>query len=148
MRNWCGVGAGIGAGLVRDWYRHWCGIGTQGIRSRNWCDPGSVAAALLDSTAPWLRAVQCACNARYQNTSFDMGVGMASGAFGTPGRLKATAAVTGNWERPIAISRTIVSYVLVCRRPLSRGGVGLRGRVASLTTLALYTLPDCSFSLV
>lgn len=31
----------------------------------------------------------------------------------------------GNWERPIAISRTIVSYVLVCRGwlPASVGGV-------------------------
>ena len=51
----------------------------------------------------------------FQNTSYDLGVGMAAGPFGSPGRTRASAGVLGNWERPIAISRTIVSYVLHCR---------------------------------
>ena len=65
----------------------------------------------------------------YQNTSLDMTVGMAAGPFGTPDRFAAgpgeAALGVGSWERTIAISRTIVSYVVQCRSWLPRevGGV-------------------------
>ncbi len=61
----------------------------------------------------------------YQNTTYDMGAGMAAGPFGSPGRDRSASGVVGNWERPIAISRTIVSYVLQCRGwlPSAVGGV-------------------------
>ena len=62
----------------------------------------------------------------YEGTRFDLSDGMAAGAFGSPARWSVpSGAVAGNWERPIAIMRTIVSYVLVCRSwlPDAVGGV-------------------------
>ena len=61
----------------------------------------------------------------YEGTAFDMSHGMAAGAFGSPARGSVAAGTVGGWERPIAIGRTIVSYVAVCRAwlPSAVGGV-------------------------
>lgn len=63
----------------------------------------------------------------FQATPYDMSAGMQSGPFGSPTRwsAKSAAGIVGNFERPIAISRTILSYVLVCRSwlPDEVGGV-------------------------
>jgi len=59
----------------------------------------------------------------YQGMPYDLTVGMAAGPFGSPARWAAGAgegAVHGAWERPIAIVRTIVSYVVQCRAWLPR----------------------------
>ncbi|KAL1512006.1 hypothetical protein AB1Y20_005281 [Prymnesium parvum] len=61
----------------------------------------------------------------YEGTQFNLASGMAAGAFASPARWSAPSNVSGNWERPIAISRTILSYVLICREwlPAAVGGV-------------------------
>jgi len=61
----------------------------------------------------------------YQNTTLSMDTGMAAGPFGSPDRWTVPSSIAGNWERTIAISRTIVSYVLVAREylPAAVGGV-------------------------
>ena len=62
----------------------------------------------------------------YQGTPYDLSVGVAAGPFGSPARWKAAAgSVDGAFERPIAIQRTILSYVLTCRSwlPDAIGGV-------------------------
>jgi dipeptidase len=54
----------------------------------------------------------------YQGSPYDMTVGVAAGPFGTPDRAASGAAegqVVGNWERSIAVVRTIVSYVIQLR---------------------------------
>eukprot|EP00039_Didymoeca_costata_P023425 m.7043 g.7043 ORF g.7043 m.7043 type:complete len:527 (+) comp3640_c0_seq1:313-1893(+) len=51
----------------------------------------------------------------YQGTEYDMGATLSGGAFGTPDRWSAGAGenmVQGAWERNIAISRSILSYVI------------------------------------
>ena len=81
--------------------------------------PGGVSLAALTATM----------RDYYANTTLDMTAGMAAGAFGTPDRWAAGAGEAalgaGSWERTIAISRTIVSYVVQCRRwlPDEVGGV-------------------------
>ena len=53
----------------------------------------------------------------YEGTPYDLTQGMAAGPFGTPMRWRAGAASSpaGNFERPIATAKTIVSYVLEVR---------------------------------
>ena len=54
----------------------------------------------------------------YQGSPYDMTAGVAAGPFGTPDRAASGAAegqVAGNWERSIAVVRTIVSYVIQLR---------------------------------
>ena len=61
----------------------------------------------------------------YEGTAFDLTSGLAAGAFGSPARWSVPASTRGNWERPISLMRTIVSYVAVCREamPAVVGGV-------------------------
>lgn len=61
----------------------------------------------------------------YEGTPYDMGAGMAAGAFGSPARWSVPAGTVGAWERPIAIERTILSYVAVCQSNVSRPVGGL-----------------------
>lgn len=75
----------------------------------------------------------------YQGTPFDMTQGLAAGAFGSPDRWAPgpnEALVGGNWERTIAIVRTIVSYVVQARGWLPRavGGTLWFGPHAAHTT--------------
>eukprot|EP01079_Euglenida_sp_SAG-EU17-18_P010841 gene10841-41_t len=54
----------------------------------------------------------------YQGTPYDMTKGLAAGPFGTPDRWApgpGEQQVNGHWERTIAISRSIVSYVIQAR---------------------------------
>lgn len=54
----------------------------------------------------------------YQGTPYSLAEGLAAGPFGSPARWapgKGELEVKGSWERPIAIVRTIVSYVVQCR---------------------------------
>jgi len=64
----------------------------------------------------------------FEGTEFDLTQGLAAGPFGTPDRWRAgaaEAAVGGAWERPIALYRTRISYVLQLRAwlPAAVGGV-------------------------
>ena len=61
----------------------------------------------------------------YARSPFDLTAGVAAGPFGSPARWHTPAAVAGAWERPIAIVRTILSYVASCRKwlPDAVGGV-------------------------
>ena len=82
----------------------------------------------------------------YQGTAYDLSAGLAAGPFGSPLRLGVAAngsagaegeGEEGGWERPIAVSRTIVSYVVVCRGWLAPevGGVLWFGMHSALTTV-------------
>ena len=54
----------------------------------------------------------------YQNTKYDMATKLSGGPFGSPDRWAAGAGeheVEGHWERNIAISRSIISYILQLR---------------------------------
>ena len=98
-------------------------------------------------------ALRAAMRDYFQDTPFDQTDGFAAGAFGSPARFRVPPelAAEGNWERPIAVSRTIVSYVAVCRglpppaggvlkcAPLRRLGVGgwEQAQTASLTATSL-----------
>mmetsp|Transcript_37652 Transcript_37652/g.100045 ORF Transcript_37652/g.100045 Transcript_37652/m.100045 type:complete len:331 (+) Transcript_37652:765-1757(+) len=81
--------------------------------------------ATLPATNVSAAAIRAAMRNYYEGTRFDMSAGLAAAAFGSPARWSTPATTAGNWERPIAIGRTIVSYVLVCRAwlPAAVGGV-------------------------
>ena len=56
----------------------------------------------------------------YQDTPFDLTTGLAAGAFGSPDRWASglgEEAVPGSWERPIALYRTLISFVIVRTLP-------------------------------
>ncbi|GLD91598.1 hypothetical protein PINS_up000131 [Pythium insidiosum] len=62
----------------------------------------------------------------YQGTPYDMSKGVGAGPFGAPVRWDGSAKnVTGGWERPISMFRTVYSFVLQARGHLSDavGGV-------------------------
>ena len=82
--------------------------------------PATLPAANL--TAARLRNVM---RSYYRGTPYDLSAGQAAGPFGSPARWSVPVDAVGNFERPIAIQRTILSYVLVCRRwlPEEVGGV-------------------------
>jgi dipeptidase len=53
----------------------------------------------------------------YEGTPFDQTKGLAAGPFGNPVRWEGGAPPTGGFERPIAIFRTQLSYILQLRSP-------------------------------
>lgn len=83
----------------------------------------------------------------YQDTPFDLTVGLAAGPFGSPDRWYAGAAEsaipTGGWERAIGLYRTLVSFVVVSRTwlPDAIGGVVWFGPHAAHT--GVYTPFPC-----
>lgn len=84
-----------------------------------------------------VRAVAGTMRDYYANTSFDLSAGMAGGPFGSPARARVATGVRGNFERPIATDRTIVSYLLVLRSwlPDPLGGTLWFGHHSALTTV-------------
>eukprot|EP00287_Rhodomonas_sp_CCMP768_P014540 CAMPEP_0196758138 /NCGR_PEP_ID=MMETSP1091-20130531/104028_1 /TAXON_ID=302021 /ORGANISM="Rhodomonas sp., Strain CCMP768" /LENGTH=673 /DNA_ID=CAMNT_0042106941 /DNA_START=15 /DNA_END=2036 /DNA_ORIENTATION=- len=75
-----------------------------------------------------LKLVMAVMRDYLQGTTFDLTRGIAAGPFGTPDRYnpgKGEAAVSGAWERPIALFRTSDSYVVQARGwlPDEVGGV-------------------------
>ena len=83
-------------------------------------------------------ALRAAMRDYFQDTPFDQTDGFAAGPFGSPARFRVPPelAAEGNWERPIAVSRTIVSYVAVCRGlPPPAGGVLWWGMHSALTSV-------------
>lgn len=76
----------------------------------------------------------------YQGTVFDLTTGLAAGAFGSPDRWASGVGeelVHGAWERPIALYRTLISFVIVARGwlPAEVGGVVWFGPHAAHTNV-------------
>ncbi|RMX64388.1 hypothetical protein KXD40_008017 [Peronospora effusa] len=61
----------------------------------------------------------------YEGTQYDMTKGMAAGPFGAPVRWSGSpGGVTGGWERPISMYRTLFSFVLQTRSHKGSDAVG------------------------
>jgi len=74
----------------------------------------------------------------YQNTSFDLGTGLASGPFGSPDRWKAgagEASMKGNWERSIGLYRTSDTYIVQSHSNFQLGAVLWYGPASALATI-------------